>query len=93
MRKLKIRMIYEIEGDTTIEVPDNLTLEEAIQYAHDYAAPIKLPEGKYVIGSEKLVEEEKWNFVPFKNADELLKSVEGKGLVDLNEGAKMFWEK
>jgi len=93
VRKLKIRMIYEIEGDTTIEVPDNLTLEEAIQYARDYSAPIKLPEGRYVTGSEKLVEEEKWGFVPFKNADELLKSVEGKGLVDLNEGAKMFWEK
>lgn len=90
MKKLKIRMVYEIEGDTTIEVPDDFTLEEAIQYARDYSAPIKLPEGKYVTGSEKLVEEESWNFVPFKNADELLKSVEGEGLVDLNEGAKML---
>lgn len=84
MRKLKIRMVYEIEGDTTIEVPDNLTLEEAIQYARDYSAPINLPKGKYVMGSEKLVEEEKWDFVPFKNADELLKSVGNEGLVDLN---------
>ena len=90
MKKLKIRMVYEIEGNTTIEVPDNLTLEEAIQYAHDYSAPIKLPEGKYVMGSERLIEEENWNFVPFKDADELLKSVEGEGLVDLNEGVKMF---
>lgn len=67
-KKLKVRMVYEIEGDTTIEVP----------------------EGKYAMGSEKLIEEEKWNFIPFKNADELLKSVEGEGLVNLNEGAKMF---
>ena len=90
MKKLKVRMVYEVEGDTVIEVPDNLTLEEAIQYARDYSDPIRLPEGKYVMGSEKLIEEEKWNFVPFKNADELLASVEGTGLVDLNEGAKMF---
>lgn len=90
MRKLKIRMVYEIEGGTTIEVPDDLTLEEAIQYAHDYSAPIKLPEGKYVMGSERLVEEENWNFVPFKDADELLASVGDEGLVNLNEGAKMF---
>lgn len=87
MKKLKIRMVYEIEGDMTIEVPDDLTLEEAIQYAHDYSAPIKLPEGKYVIGSERLVEEESWNFVPFKNADELLANVEDKGLVDLEEAS------
>jgi hypothetical protein len=87
MKKLKIRMVYEIEGDTTIEVPDNLTLEEAIQYAHDYSAPIKLPEGKYVMGSERLVEEESWNFVPFKSADKLLASVEEEGLTGPKEAS------
>ena len=63
MKKLKVRIVYEVEGDTYINVPDNMTLEEAIQYTHDYSNPIILPEGQYVAGSEKLVEEENWVFV------------------------------
>ena len=56
MKKLKVRMVYEVEGTTEIEVPDHLSLREAVEYA-------LLPtDEEYVLGSERLVDEDTWTF-------------------------------
>lgn len=63
MKKLKVRMVYEVEGTTEIEVPDHLSLREAVEYAHDYQDSILLPtDEEYVLGSERLVDEDTWAF-------------------------------
>ena len=63
MKKLKVRMVYEVEGTTEIEVTDHLSLREAVEYAHDYQDSILLPtDEECVLGSERLVDEDTWTF-------------------------------
>lgn len=53
---------YSMIGTVTIDVPENLTLEEAIQYAKDNIEDIPLPtDSSYLTGS-CLVDDENCDF-------------------------------
>lgn len=42
MKTLRIKMSYTYVGDTSIEVPDNMTFEEAYEYAQDHIDDIPI---------------------------------------------------
>ena len=58
MKKMHITMFVKSVGDSSIMVPDNLTIEEAIVYAKEHISEIHTPENlEFVDGSEELDEE------------------------------------
>lgn len=63
-RKMKMTVTYEMKGNTDIMVPDDLTLEEAINYAKknvngsEYLKEVDVPKKPVrVLGSFKIIEE------------------------------------
>lgn len=58
MKTLNVTIFYTMVGESSIMVPDNLSLEEAIQYAKDHIDDIPTPlHGEYVCDSDELDEE------------------------------------
>ena len=59
MKKLHVSLVYYVVGDTSIMVPDNLTIEEAINYAKDHIKDIELPSNpEYIYGSDYIDEDD-----------------------------------
>ena len=58
MKKLNVTVCYTMIGNSSIMVPDDMTIDEAIKYAKDHMNEIPLPSnGEYVCDSDELDEE------------------------------------
>ena len=57
MRKFNVTVQCLAVYNSNIMVPDELTFDEAIQYAKDHIDEIRLGELDYVVGSDELDEE------------------------------------
>lgn len=57
MKKLNVTVQCEAVYDSSIEVPDNMSIEEAIEYAKKYINEIPLGELEYISDSDELDEE------------------------------------
>lgn len=61
MKKLTVSMTYMMYGNSSIEVPDDCTLQQAITYAKEHKDNIDLPfNAIYIEDSDELVNEEEW---------------------------------
>lgn len=59
MKKLHISMAYTFVGDTWIDVPDELTFEEAVEYAKEHIDNIPVASNaEYVPFSDSFEEED-----------------------------------
>lgn len=68
-KKLNISMYSRYVGMTSIEVPDDYTLEQAIAYAKEHIDDIPLPDhGEYVEGQDTIDEDN----CDFDDGEELL---------------------
>lgn len=55
MKKLIVALVYTMIGDTSIMVPDDLSLKEAIHYAKAHINEIPTPaEGDYLPDSDEI---------------------------------------
>lgn len=62
MKKLNVALIYSVCGNSSIMVPDDMTLEEAIEYAKEHIAEIPTPyDAEYICDSD-IIDEENCNF-------------------------------
>lgn len=62
MKKLNVTIEFSKVGVSSIMVPDNLTLEEAIEYAKEHINEIPIPsQSDYICGSD-IIDEENCNF-------------------------------
>lgn len=62
MKKLNVTIEFSMVGVSSIMVPDNLTLEEAIEYAKEHIAEIPTPhEAEYICDSD-IIDEENCDF-------------------------------
>lgn len=58
MKRLCVGVYYQAYGHSFIDVPDELNIDEAIQYAKDHWDGVPLPSGaEYVLGSDEIDEE------------------------------------
>ena len=57
MRKLNVTVECSAVYNSSIQVPNNLTIEEAIQYAKAHIDEISLGELEYIAGSDELDED------------------------------------
>ncbi len=57
MRTLNVSVMCMCTYDNTIDVPDNLTLDEAIEYAKDHIDEIDITELEYVPYSDEIDDE------------------------------------
>ena len=69
MKKLNVTIQCMAVYNSSIEVPDNMTLEEAIEYAKKHINEIPLGELEYVSGSDEL-DEENCDFEEDENSKE-----------------------
>lgn len=57
MKKLNVTVQCMAVYNSSIEVPDNMTLEESIEYAKEHLAEIPCGELEYIADSDELDEE------------------------------------
>lgn len=58
MKKLNVTLIFKSVGTSSIYVPENLSLEDAIQYAKDHINEIHTPsDAEYISDSDEIDEE------------------------------------
>ncbi len=58
MKKLNVTLIFKSVGNAGIEVPDDMTLEQAIKYAKEHINEIPTPRNaEYIEGSDEIDEE------------------------------------
>lgn len=57
MKKLNVKVWCTCGYNSSIEVPDDMTLDEAIEYAKDHLSDIPLGELTYIPESDELNEE------------------------------------
>lgn len=62
MKKLNVTIEFAKVGVSSIMVPDNLTLEEAIKYAKEHIDEILLPSQSNYISDSDIIYEDKCNF-------------------------------
>ena len=62
MKKLNVTIIYSVVGVSSIMVPDNLTIEEAIEYAKEHINEIPTPFQAEYISDSDVIDEENCNF-------------------------------
>lgn len=67
MKKLHLTVYVTSIGDTSIRVPDNLTVEEAIQYAKEHLSEVALPSNLDPDHGTMVLDEENCDF---EDADE-----------------------
>lgn len=62
MKKLTVSMTYMMYGNSSIEIPDDITtFDEAVAYAKEHKDTIDLPyNAVYIEDSDELVNEEEW---------------------------------
>lgn len=57
MKKLNVTVTCSCIYNSSIEVPDNMSLDEAIKYAHNHLMQIPLDDLEYINDSDDLVED------------------------------------
>lgn len=63
MKRFVVSMTYVKYGNSSIEVPDDFTWEQAVEYAKQHKDDIPVPKnGIFVFDSDELVNEEEWDF-------------------------------
>ena len=63
MKNFTVSMTYMKYGNSSIEVPDDMSRVEAIEYAKKNKSKIPLPKDAfYIPDSDELVNEEEWDF-------------------------------
>lgn len=64
MKKFNVTMTFLSVGTTTIEVPDELTLEQAIEYAKENIKSIPIPYNAEYVDDSDIIDEENCDFEP-----------------------------
>lgn len=62
MKKLNVTIEFAKVGVSSIMVPDNFTLEEAIEYAKEHINEIPLPSQSDYISDSDIIDEDNCNF-------------------------------
>ncbi len=62
MKKLNVTYQFSEIGTVAINVPDNFTLEEAIQYAKKHIDEIPLPKNTEYLQGSDIIDEENCDF-------------------------------
>lgn len=62
MKKLNVTIMYSVCGVSSIMVPDDMTLEEAIQYAKDHINEINTPSQADYISDSDIIDEDNCDF-------------------------------
>ena len=62
MKRLNVTVTVSMVGDSSILVPDELNLDEAIEYAKNHLHAISLPENLEYIESSDIIDEDNCDF-------------------------------
>jgi divalent metal cation (Fe/Co/Zn/Cd) transporter len=62
MKRLHITLVYSVVGDTHLDVPDELSVEEAIEYAKEHMDYVRLPYNAEYIEDSEVLDEENCDF-------------------------------
>lgn len=63
LKEFNVRYQYSVIGTATIEVPANLTHEEALQYAKEHMDEVPLPADVTYLQDSEVIDEEGCGFV------------------------------
>lgn len=62
MKKFNVTYQYSVMGTVTIDVPEKMNIEEAIQYAKEHIDELPLPQDASYLEGSDIIDEENCDF-------------------------------